>query len=279
MLMKVFVTGGPRSGTTLCAHIFSALGCHNKAKILNSANAEDKYFEELINNLNLADSSDLDMRRCDISQYFYDYKFVASTENIYLKYPMLTSLPAVEPCLKMEDNKTNYGFVAKEFLSHFDIIIYVERDSVMACKSELAYLTDICALNNIEVGNLDSFSGCYIAAHANTYRFLYEMAYSQKQEHKIHRIRLEDILNDPSNVLAKFGDILQIDIDKIVESVILKTLLTSTKEDRAAPELYLLLCTFLGEMNRQFNRFQSSEISYSEYMSKLFEMQSFLASH
>ena len=275
--MKVFVTGGPRNGTTLCSHMLSALGFQNKAKILNSANAEDRYFEGLINSLNLADSSTLDMRRRDVNQYFYDYKLIASTDNIYLKYPMLTSLPAVEPCLRMEDNKTNYGFIAKEFLSHFDIIIYVEDSVIM--KSELAYLTDICALNNIEVGNLDSFSGCYIAAHANTYRFLYEMAYSLKQEHKIHRIRLEDILNDPSNVLAKFGDILQIDIDKIVESVILKTLLTSTKEDRAAPELYLLLCTFLGEMNRQFNRFQSSEISYSEYMSKLFEMQSFLASH
>ena len=86
-------------------------------------------------------------------------------------------------------------------------------------------------------------------------------------------------MNDPSNVLAKLGRILQIDIDKIVESVIFKTLLTGNKEDRAAPELYILLCTFLGKMNRQFNRFQSSEISYHEYMSQLLEMQSFLASH
>ena len=277
--MKVFVTGGPRNGTTLCAHMLSALGYLNKAKILNYANAEDKYFKGLIDNINLADKSDLVARKSEVSQYFHDYKFIASGDNIYLKYPMLTALPSVEPCLGMEDNKKNYGFIAKEFLSHFDAVIYVERDSVLACKSEVAYLADTCILNNIKVGNFDSFADDYIAAHANTYRFLFEIAYSLKQEHKIHRIRLEDILNDPSNVLAQFANILHVDIDKIVESVILKTVLTSNKEERAAPEVYLLLCTFLGKMNREFNRFQSSEISYSEYMSKILEMQSSITSH
>ena len=269
--MKVFIAGGPRNGTTLCSHIIAALGFSSYAKILDYANAEDNFLHSLTDELGFK------YRKSAISHYFQEFNSFNLSHNVFLKHPLLISSPRIRPHIRMKDQRDNYCFMAREFLQTFDVIIYVERDSLRCFESEFRYLSDLSAANNIQLAKVDEFKSDYLSAHENTFATLSEVAASMNVEHKLHPIRYEDILDNPVQVLSDLGKRLDVSVNQMVESVISKTMLSSEKGKRQPPEVYSLLCTLLGQINNYFNELNSSQISYSDYTAKLAKLQSIIS--
>lgn len=278
--MKVFITGGPRNGTTLFAHIVSAIGFVNVSKNLDNANAEDKFLQTLILEAITASATsahDTQLKFAKINDYFSELAETYPHGDMYIKYPLLRSTLSIRPHLRVNKNSECYQAVMKAALSHFDAVIFIKRDSYKCAQSELKYLKELCLSAKIEFSQPDNFVNDYMVDHSSTFEYLSEVAAASGFENKLYTFSYEELLENPRVVPSRLGAILASDINPMITSIISEVILTRKKEERQALEIYFSLCVLLGKINNSLNKLNKSEIDYSQCMHQISSLQGVLA--
>ena len=86
----------------------------------------------------------------------------------------------------------------------------------------------------------------------------------------------EELLDNPSALLSRLSSLLDCNINPMISSIISDIILTRKKEERQAPEIYMLLCTLLGTINNNTDRLSRSEIDYAQCMDEILSVQAVL---
>ena len=149
--MNIFVTGGPRNGTTLIMQLIVALGYKNGALNIDLGNFEDYGIRNIVDDiLSSRKSHSKNSKKKRFDKYFKKVLKKNQSSQIALKYPLLSCTPS--PVIKQGLNHIEmvennlYGEFISSVSENFDLILYCYRDPLKAAKSELNFFRN--ALNH-----------------------------------------------------------------------------------------------------------------------------------
>lgn len=262
---KIFITGGPRSGTTICQSIVVSLGYHNAAIDLDIGNGEDKAFNQVIKSFN--DNASIHTKQSYLSEFdayfssLLDEEFVHN-KPICIKYPMLCAMPVAEPKITMLDRPYYDQFIIST-LRNFDKLIFIERHWENSLASEIKRKPWIKKDHH----SLEHFSRIYREKHNETYKRISTISSDLGLRKKVNRIFYEDLLNDTKLFISKFKSLLKKNqlitcTDDILISFI-------KDRPRTAPGVINTLTTLLGHVNHLKTLRVNNKIDFGDFNTSL----------
>ena len=264
---SVFITGGPRNGTTLMSHIMISLGYVNASKNLNFANSEDVALMELIDNLNILQDTTKGLSFHQqshrlLSAYFRSFNDDIKFKRYSIKHPLLISTPSIDPVLRMKTNHY-YGEFIYQALLNFDCVIFIERNAADSLKSEIKQLR---INHEISDNSLNQFAQDYGLEHEETSIHAADATAKANLQSKLFKVKYEDLVEYPEQFIINLASRLRISINPLIASIIAKTFITQSAAKRQPPEVYMLVANLLGSISRNYSNLESRSHDYSEFI-------------
>ena len=281
--MKIFITGGPRNGTTLIMQLIVALGNNNAGANVRLGNCEDFNLRKVVDNIATSRFPLKSYQKKEkFDKYFKNILKKNNSSEIALKYPLLTHTPII----KVQEGKNyiemNNNNIYKEFIEsvteNFDLIFYCYRDPIAAANSELNFFKKKFNhhLDDIEKEN---FFKSYSNIHQQTSEYINNLFKENDLNCKIINLNFNNLVTDPSKFILDLSSNLNNKINPLLTKWIADFVRKNgkSKSTYQSTATFSVISKFFGQLN---NLSYSDEFSDpdlpSPYRQKLEEMYSHL---
>lgn len=233
-MRKVFITGAPRSGTTILTAILQALGFRNATSDFYLANLESRRgIPEITKWLSRP-----------------------SSEQELLKYPIINKMLVVKDSRVTLKPAHDLSSLAKHIATTVDIVFWIDRSPEKVMSSEARYFESAFGIEASE-----DIKQEYIQAISET-RALYEEASRSEDGAKFIALKHEALLEQPHESVFEIAIELGINTNnsmfRFILNAISQNIICNTAQDRTIPELYSTLSFLLGSITREIIAFEAS---------------------